>query len=134
LLALFKKHQHVPYVLAANKADQKGLSGEEIRLALKLPEKQPVVPCIATDKKSAQAVVERLIAMISGLMTADGRPPTAGNIPQSLFSAVSGQCSAVRWNVKREEIVQKIKRAATRASGQTCAGLTSASLIWPGSI
>jgi small GTP-binding protein len=64
LLALFKKQQHVPYLLAANKADQKGLSSEEIRLALKLPAKQPIVPCIATDKKSAQAVVERLIAMI----------------------------------------------------------------------
>lgn len=64
LLTIFKKHKHVPYLLAANKADQKGLSYQEIRQALKLSEQQPVMPCIATDKKSAQAVVERLIALI----------------------------------------------------------------------
>ena len=64
LLAIFKKHKNVPYLLAANKADQKGLSSEEIRQVLKLSEKQPVIPCVATDKKSTQAVVERLIAMI----------------------------------------------------------------------
>ena len=66
LLQDFRKHKNVPFLLAANKADQKGLSGEEIRLALRLPSRLPVVPCVATDKKSAQAVVERLIAIIEG--------------------------------------------------------------------
>lgn len=64
LLRAFKKHKNVPFLLAANKADQKGLSDEEIRQALKLPAQQLIVPCVATNKKSAQAVVERLIAMI----------------------------------------------------------------------
>ncbi|MBI1879164.1 MAG: GTP-binding protein [Chloroflexi bacterium] len=64
LLRVFKEHKNVPFLLAANKADKKGLSGEEIRQALNLPARQPVVPCVATDKKSARAVVEQLIAMI----------------------------------------------------------------------
>jgi small GTP-binding protein len=64
LLTLFKKRGNVPYLLVANKADRKGLSGEEIRKRLNLPPKQPIVPCIATDKRSVQAVVERLVTMI----------------------------------------------------------------------
>lgn len=64
LLAAFKKHKNVPFLLAANKADRQGLSGEEIRQALKLPAKQPVMACVATDKASARAVVERLVALI----------------------------------------------------------------------
>lgn len=66
LLRLFQRQNNVPHLLAANKADQIGLSSEEIRRALKLPGRQPIVPCIATDKKSAQAVVERLVSMIEG--------------------------------------------------------------------
>lgn len=64
LLAAFKKHKNVPFLLAANKADRQGLSGEEIRQALKLPAKQPVMACVATDKASARAVVERLVELI----------------------------------------------------------------------
>ena len=64
LLTLFKKRRNVPYLLAANKADQCGLSSAEIRHLLKLPQQQPVVPCIATDKKSTRVVVEQLVAMI----------------------------------------------------------------------
>jgi small GTP-binding protein len=65
LLTLFKKRRNVPYLLVANKSDQRnGLSDEEIRKRLKLSQKQPIIPCIATDKASVQAVVERLVTMI----------------------------------------------------------------------
>lgn len=64
LLRMFQRQKNVPHLLVANKADQKGLSSEEIRQALKLPGRQPIVPCVATDKKSVQAVVEQLISMI----------------------------------------------------------------------
>ncbi len=64
LLTIFKRSGQVPYLLAANKADCHGLSDEEIRRAFKLPAQQPIIPCIATDKASARAVVEKLIAMI----------------------------------------------------------------------
>lgn len=64
LLKLFKKRNNVPYLLAANKADQRGLSSLEIKKRLKLPPNQPIVSCIATDKNSTKAVVEQLVAMI----------------------------------------------------------------------
>ncbi len=64
LLATFQQSGQVPYLLAVNKSDCHGLSGEEIRRAFKLPAQQPIVPCVATDKASVRAVVERLIAMI----------------------------------------------------------------------
>jgi small GTP-binding protein len=64
LLTLFRKRGNVPYLLVANKADRKGLNDEEIRKRFKLSPKQPIVPCIATDKHSVQAVVERLVTMI----------------------------------------------------------------------
>lgn len=64
LLALFKKREKVPYILVANKVDRNGLDSTEIRKQLKLSSQQPIVPCIATEKASARAVVERLIGMI----------------------------------------------------------------------
>lgn len=64
LLAAFKKHKNVPYVLAANKADRQRLSSDEIRQVFKLPARQPLVACVATDKASARAVVEQLISLI----------------------------------------------------------------------
>ena len=64
LFVRFQKREKVPYLLVANKADQTGLSQAEIRRQLNLPQKQPIVPCVATDKASAWTVVEQLIAMI----------------------------------------------------------------------
>lgn len=64
LLTLFKKRGKVPYILVANKVDRNGLNSVEIRKQLKLSKQQPIVPCIATEKASARAVVERLIGMI----------------------------------------------------------------------
>jgi hypothetical protein len=64
LLAAFKRQKAVPYLLAANKADRARLSSDEIRQVFRLPAQQPVVPCVATDRGSARAVVEHLIAII----------------------------------------------------------------------
>ena len=64
LLTLFKKRENVPYILVANKVDRNGLDSTEIRKQLKLSAQQPIIPCIATEKASARAVVERLIGMI----------------------------------------------------------------------
>ncbi|MBN1221255.1 MAG: GTP-binding protein [Anaerolineae bacterium] len=64
LLNLFRKRGNVPYLLVANKVDRQGLSAEEIRQHFKLPPRQPVMSCVATNRASVQAVVERLVAMI----------------------------------------------------------------------
>jgi small GTP-binding protein len=64
LLAVFKKHKNVPFVLVANKADCPRVGYEEIRQALKLPAKQAVLPCVATDLSSVRSVVEHLIELI----------------------------------------------------------------------
>ena len=55
LLALFKKQGNVPYLLAANKADQKGLSHREIRKQINLPPQQPITPCVDRDKPAPRA-------------------------------------------------------------------------------
>ena len=64
LLAQFKKRGNTPYLLVANKADHKVLSDAEIRKRFNLPAQQPVISCVATDKNSAQTVVERMVALI----------------------------------------------------------------------
>jgi len=64
LLTLFKTRSNVPYLLAANKSDRNGVSHAEIRKQLNLPQQQPIVPCIATDKASARAVLVKLVDMI----------------------------------------------------------------------
>ena len=64
LLATFKEMSGAPYVLAANKTDQKGVSLAQIRQRLKLPKSQALLPCVATDKASVRVVVEQLITLI----------------------------------------------------------------------
>ena len=64
LLSFFETLGNVPYLLVANKTDQKGLSLEELRKQLKLSPKQSLVPCIATDKASVRSVIEQLVTMI----------------------------------------------------------------------
>lgn len=61
-----RKRGDTPYLLAANKADQPGLSLAEIREQLNLAADQALMPCVATNIASARAVVERLIAIIEG--------------------------------------------------------------------
>ena len=64
LLTFFRKREAVPYLLVANKTDRKGLSPAEIKTALNLPQKQPVVSCVATKKDSVRAVIERMVDLI----------------------------------------------------------------------
>jgi signal recognition particle receptor subunit beta len=64
LLKRFPKRDKVPYLLVANKADQTGLSSDEIRTQLRLGARQPVLPCVATDRISVRAIAQRLVAMI----------------------------------------------------------------------
>jgi small GTP-binding protein len=64
LLAAFKTYKSVPYLLVANKADCGNLSQEEIRQVLRLPAKQTLIPCVATDRNSVRSVVEHLIKLI----------------------------------------------------------------------
>lgn len=64
LLDRFLGMEKVPYLLVANKADQKGLSLEEIRQQLKLSPNHPLVSCIATDKASVRSVAEQLVSLI----------------------------------------------------------------------
>jgi hypothetical protein len=64
LLNDLKQRGNVPYVLAANKADCLGLSSVEIGRALKLVDRPLIMPCIATNKRSAQKVVEHLLTLI----------------------------------------------------------------------
>lgn len=64
LLNQFRKRARVPYLLVANKVDCRGMSPEEIKRQFKLPPKQPVVSCVATDSNSVRAVVEQLVMMI----------------------------------------------------------------------
>jgi small GTP-binding protein len=64
LFSRFNGPAQVPYLLVANKADQKSMSLEEIRKQLKLSPDQPLVACVATDKASVRSVVEQLITLI----------------------------------------------------------------------
>jgi hypothetical protein len=64
LLTTLQKRRKVPYLLAANKADCQGLNPAEIYSALQLVDRPPIVSCVATDKASARAVVERLKTLI----------------------------------------------------------------------
>lgn len=63
LLTLLKEMGRVPFVVAANKVDLQGLSTEALRSQLLLSTDDLVMPCVATDKDSAQTVVEQFIAL-----------------------------------------------------------------------
>jgi len=60
----FRKRARVPYLLVATKVDCQGVSPEEIKRQFRLPFKQPVVSCVATDRNSVRNVVEQLVVMI----------------------------------------------------------------------
>jgi hypothetical protein len=55
----------LPYVVVANKQDlAEALSPEEIRKRMKVPEKVPIIPAVATEKKGVFEAFETLIDMI----------------------------------------------------------------------
>jgi hypothetical protein len=56
----------LPYVIAANKQDLDGLSPEEIRRKMNLPENVPIVPVVATAKKGVFDVLDVLINLLVG--------------------------------------------------------------------
>jgi hypothetical protein len=56
----------LPYVVVANKQDLPGaLSSEEVRRRMKIPEKVPVIPAVAVEKKGVTEAFETLVNMIT---------------------------------------------------------------------
>jgi len=61
IIETFKIYAPCPFVIAANMQDKYGAwDTEALRIALRIPDEIPVVPCIATDK---QSVINVLIAL-----------------------------------------------------------------------
>ncbi len=66
ILRLFRKHKKIPYLIAANKQDGTApIAPEELRRALSVDEKVPIVPCIARDKKSVHQVLEQVTHLLA---------------------------------------------------------------------
>lgn len=58
-------------VVAANKQDMPGaMPLDELRVVLNVPEDIPLLPCVATDPKSAKAVLRRLLYSVVGELLA----------------------------------------------------------------
>lgn len=56
----------LPYVIVANKQDMQGaLSTEEIRERMNVPEKVPIIPTVATEKKGVFKAFEILVDMVT---------------------------------------------------------------------
>jgi small GTP-binding protein len=65
LIKLFSKFDKVPYLVAANKQDQKNaLKPNDIHQLLGLPAKILVVPVISTDRRSARKALIEMAEMI----------------------------------------------------------------------
>jgi signal recognition particle receptor subunit beta len=65
LIKLFSKFEKVPYLIAANKQDQKSaLKSNEIHKLLGLPAKIEVVPVIATDRQGVRRVLAEMAEII----------------------------------------------------------------------
>ena len=65
LIKLFSKFEKVPYLVAANKQDQKSaLKPNDIHQLLGLPAKISVVPVIATDRRSVRRVLVEMAETI----------------------------------------------------------------------
>ncbi|NMC59203.1 MAG: ATP/GTP-binding protein [Candidatus Methanofastidiosa archaeon] len=65
ILKFFKNRMDVPYIIAANKQDLPGaLDVENIRKLLEVPKEVDIVECVATDKKSALKVLNKLLEKI----------------------------------------------------------------------
>lgn len=65
LINLFSRYNSVPYVVVANKQDLAGAaSPAALQRALNLDGQVPVVPCIATQKRSVRAALLALVELI----------------------------------------------------------------------
>lgn len=65
LINLFSRHNSVPYVVVANKQDLAGAAPPAaLQRALNLDGRVPVVPCIATQKRSVRTALLALVELI----------------------------------------------------------------------
>jgi uncharacterized protein len=65
LIKLFSKFERVPYLVAANKQDQKNaLSPQDIHKLLNLQARVAVLPVVATDRNSARNVLAEIVGEI----------------------------------------------------------------------
>ncbi len=62
ILETFRAYAPTPYVVAANKQDlEDAWAVEDLRLALRLDENIPMLPCVATDRESVKGVLLELL-------------------------------------------------------------------------
>jgi uncharacterized protein len=65
IIDFFVSYRDTPYVVAANKQDRPNAwSPDELRLALRLPPKVPVLPCVASSRDSVRGVLLALLDVI----------------------------------------------------------------------
>lgn len=65
ILEVFRGYAPTPYVVAANKQDSEDAwLPEDLRIALKIPDRVKVLPCVATDKESVKSVLLELLYSI----------------------------------------------------------------------
>jgi small GTP-binding protein len=55
---------NMPYLVAVNKTDLHGLSLDEVRVQLNLPDQQRMVACVATNSQSTRQVIQKLVDLI----------------------------------------------------------------------
>lgn len=73
ILETFRAYAPTPYVVAANKQDlEDAWDLEDIRLALRLPTKTKLLPCVANQKETVKAVLLELLYSILAEMEAGG--------------------------------------------------------------
>ncbi len=65
ILETFRAYAPTPYIVAANKQDQKDAWAlEDMRIALRLDHTVKLLPCVATDKESVKTVLLELLYQI----------------------------------------------------------------------
>jgi small GTP-binding protein len=65
ILDTFRAYAPVPYIVAANKQDlEDAWTPEDLRIALRIPGKIKVLPCIATDRETVKDVLLELLYSI----------------------------------------------------------------------
>lgn len=73
ILETFRAYAPTPYVVAANKQDlEDAWDLEDIRLALRLPAKTKLLPCVANQKETVKSVLLELLYSILAEMEAGG--------------------------------------------------------------
>jgi uncharacterized protein len=61
----FRANSPIPFVIAANKQDLEGAwPAEDLRIVLRIPPEIPIIPCVASDKKSVANVLIALCEQV----------------------------------------------------------------------